>query len=69
MTNKKVSLKMNAYSQVQDKLEEGLRFAINRLEDITPFSLSDNERVAVIEPMLNELMLSLSEVVNWEKSG
>lgn len=66
---KKVKLKLDAYGIVHDALETGLRFALNRLEDVTNQTIPPEQRQAAMDPMLNEIMLALSGVVQWEKSG
>jgi hypothetical protein len=68
MAKKKVHLRMRSYLMVRDKLEEGLGFALNRLEDVCGFKITDEQRSSALEPMLSELTCALEEVVDWEKS-
>ncbi len=70
---KKVMLKLHTYDIVRDAVEQGLGFAINRLEDCGWHSDApdtgayERRRVEALERMTIEVMSSLSDVVAWEE--
>ena len=69
MSRKKVQARLHSYDLIQDAVETGLRFALNRLEDTTDRCLTDRERELALPRMLDEVMNFLAEVVDFDKSG
>ena len=62
---KKIKPKFKAYSIVHDAVEHGLQYALNRLED-GGVEITDDQRAACIDPMMNELMIALCEIINFD---
>lgn len=60
----KVKPKLSSYHIISDAVQSGLRFALNRLED-HGVEISDAQRLASIDPMMNELMIALDSVIDW----
>lgn len=65
----KTILKLKAYSILYDAISSGLGFALNRLEDVSNMSFDDLTRCRALDPMMNEIMLAIEEVVDFDKSG
>jgi len=61
----KVKPKFHAYHIISDAVESGLFFALNRLTDLG-VHISDEQRRDAIDPMLNEIMHSLSDVIIYD---
>lgn len=72
-TKKQIQLRLRSYCIVRDALENGLGFALNRLQEAAgdrDLGLDDDElRARALDLMLNELMISLEGQIDWDKSG
>lgn len=66
---KKAKLRLTAYGLIEDAVEKGIGFALNRLEDTWDQTIPDPVRDEAKPKMLHEIMNYLSEVIDWEKSG
>lgn len=62
--HKLVRPKLNTYRIISDAVEHGLGFALNRLED-HGVEISEEQRLAATEPMMNELMLAICDVIDF----
>jgi hypothetical protein len=60
---KKIKPKLRSYLIMSEAIEKGLHFALNRLED-TGAKITQKQRDAAIPNMLNEILVSLSNVVD-----
>ncbi len=69
MAKKKAIIRLNAYSLISDAVESGLGFALNRLDDVLDNCLTEEQRESATGPMLNEIMIALENVIDWEKSA
>lgn len=61
---RKVIPKLNVYRIISDAIENGLGFAMNRLQD-HGVEISDEQREASLDQMLNEILIALEEVVEF----
>jgi len=59
---------MRTYTIIEDAVYRGLGFALNRLEDAGA-DITDKQRKAAWDHMLNEVMIALSEVIDFDRSG
>jgi hypothetical protein len=65
MPKRKVKLMLNTYRIVEEQVHVGIRFAMNRLED-HEVTITEEQRKAAEDSMVNEIMVALDEVVDWE---
>jgi hypothetical protein len=68
MARKKIKVKLQAYGLIEDAVYSGLGFALNRLDD-AGVEITEAQRDAASGPMLNEVMIALSEVIDVDRSG
>ena len=61
----KAKLKLNTYKIVQNAVETGMKFALNRLEDTTYEPITEFHKTSALPGMVDEIMLALDEVVDW----
>jgi hypothetical protein len=65
----KIRLALKPYSMVSDAVESSLGFALNRVEDCCDIEITDENRVELKPLMLNEIMLALEAVIDFERSA
>jgi hypothetical protein len=61
----KIKPKFKTYSLIEDAVERGLSFALNRLEDAGVYT-TDEQRESVFPAMRNEIMVALAEIIIFD---
>ncbi len=65
----KTRLALRPYFIVSDAVESSLGFALNRIEDCCDIEITDEERLELKPLMLNEIMIALEAVIDFERSA
>jgi hypothetical protein len=65
----KVRFAVTAYTILSDAIESSLGFCFNRIEHCCDIEITDAQRLELTPRMLNEIMIAVSDVVDFERSG